>query len=191
MSKQIKKISIAWIVCIMMVHGMGSAWASPMNPLSGVITGSGTANLGGFGLDASVTRTGGLYHYEYVLSYVNAARPLTTFSVGNIGHHEFLRAGNDKPTYFANDPVYDPADPSQDSVLWVASSPMPSSNTIRFWYESPNSYNVVSVSASGGGKIAGGSTLGMVPEPTSICVTATGLVGISTTFFRRFKRRRK
>lgn len=123
-------------------------------------------------LVATVTRNAdSSYHYEYVLSYFSSSTgdPLTDFSVGNEQNVPFWNMGTDNLSFSVC--------PNTDSVYWNAGS-VPLNTTVKFWYDSYNSYTTVNCTVAGGiGSM--GTTLGMLaPEPSAVWVLAIGLGSI-------------
>ena len=179
------------VVVALVVICAAAAWSAEIpNPYSSTLSGSGTSSLGSFVLNAAVTESGGMFHYDYTLYFQNAIRPLTTFSIGNTSHFEFYNAGNDQTAYFTVNPVYDAGNPGQNSVIWNATSPMPSGTTIKFWFDSPYPYGIVPATVSGGGKVSTGDTLGMViPEPGTLIGICLGLSGVGMAALRKFRKR--
>jgi hypothetical protein len=165
-----------------------ATWAGPSNPYSSTLVSA----LGGYSDDlvATVTEFGGVYHYEYELAFsdsylVNADQgikaPLTTFSVGNLLDLEFVNAGNDGGLL---NPVHGVT--SLNSVLWKNGT-VPVGTTVKFWFDSPHPYQEVGVTMQGG-RVASGTTLGMVPEPTTMATVMLGIAGFGGTLLRRHRR---
>lgn len=172
-------------IVLLVLGALGAAWATPTNPYTSVLSG----DLGSFELVALVTQNGAMYHYEYTFTFSGATRPLTSFSVGNVSNLPFYDAGNDQTAYFSTNPVHVAGDPNQNSVLWNASAPMPAPKVIKFWFDSPVTYDLVMGSATGGGRIATGDTIGLVPEPASLMMLAACVSGLGASLARRNRRR--
>ncbi|MBI2842715.1 MAG: PEP-CTERM sorting domain-containing protein [Armatimonadetes bacterium] len=151
-----------------------------------------TGSLGSFNLVSVVSQSGGIFHYEYTLSYYDAYlnRPLTGFSVGNMSRLEYQNAGNltPAPGAFA-DPVYNSL---QDSIQWNATAVMPEDNIVKFWYDSPHGYTLVDVTSYGGAYIASGKTLGLaVPEPGVLSMFGVGIAGVGMGLMRKIRPRKR
>lgn len=142
-------------------------------------------------LTALVTpASGGWFHYEYTLDFFDSAffEPLTVFSVGNMSNMEFRDADNN--VGFEN-PIWNGSDPSANSVRWEVDQQflpfVPTGQTVWFEYYSRYTYTEVSVTLAGG-LPSEGSTLGMVPDPSSLAVLGVGLAGIGAIGLRRLRR---
>jgi len=159
--------------------------ASMVSATSNVLTTTLSCSSYSDSLTATVTYSGGLYHYAYELSYMNSylSSPLTWFSIGNMTNLAFTNARNDKGLA---DPLYNGV--SNNSVLWI---PIPEKPLVavgqvcNFWFDSIYAPTTVNVTIKGN-RPASGNTLGMVvPEPSAIASLAIGMTGLLGFAYRK------
>ncbi|MCX6344644.1 MAG: PEP-CTERM sorting domain-containing protein [Armatimonadetes bacterium] len=165
MSRRIGAI-LKLVLTIGLAVFVASMVSATLNPLTTTLTSS-----YGFSdeLTATVTYSGGLYHYLYELSYFQSynSGALTLFSINKPIGAVQTNAGNDKG--FINQP-------SENSILWSGSASV--GQICTFWFDSIHSYTTVGVTLKGG-KFASGDTLGLIiPEPGVIASLAIGMTGL-------------
>ncbi len=136
--------------------------------------------LGSVPVHAEAIYSQGLWQYTYVVNIAGLSRNATGFSIGNIDRLEYNAANNNRdltnPVYFAG----------TDSILWTAGNVSPSAETITFSFESVYGPTLTACTLWGGAFPAVGTTLGMVPEPSSLFGLAmTSLVAVGFNIRRR------
>jgi len=163
------------LVILALAAGGAFGWTNPMDS-----TLSGT--LGTISLHAEANLST-LWTYTYVLNTTGANRPVTTFSVGDLYRLAFTNATNNGGF---TDPVYNPIDPNQDSVLWTLGN-VPAGQIVTFSFQSVYSHADTAVSARGSGRSAGGETIGFVPEPATLVALGGSALGVVGVLIRRRK----
>jgi len=165
------------LVFALTVAAVGAVLALPPNPYSSAVYCSAWPYTDQ--LTATVTRNlDGTYHYQYDLSFSGSAfsEPLTGFRVGNVYNLPYTNPGCSKSFTIA---------PSVTSVYWYLHyGDVQPGTQVSFWFDSVYSYTEVDVTIDAG-LPANGKTLGMIPEPCSMCALVFGLGGIALARLRR------
>lgn len=164
------------LVLLLMAAGASFAWTNPMTTnLAGL--------LGPMTVNASASKTGTIWTYTYELNTTGATRPVTTFSVGDLLRLPWFNTTNTGG--FVN-PVFNPADTTQDSVLWTLGN-VAAGQIVTFTFQSELAPGDTQIAVRGSGRSSGGPSIGLVPEPASIVALSTGMFALAGALVRRRK----
>ncbi|HOK55201.1 MAG TPA: hypothetical protein PLU88_05195 [Armatimonadota bacterium] len=172
------RLVIVGVIAILMMAAAAGAVTMDTDLVGDVVPLQNTGTV--IPLHAESNWTGTVWEYTYTIEITNSSRPITGFSVQNLGKFAFTNAWNDKN--FVN-----PASDGSDSLFWNSGYVMPAEGPISFGFQSVYAPGTVDVSLFGGARNASGVSLGMViPEPASMASLAClGLGGVFAVLRRK------